>query len=266
MKILFSDFDGTLVDHDQPITPRNIEMMHMLHQHGHLVVVCTGRNIQEFRTAMDLCNIPFDYAVLNNGGQIINQNYEVLYEKTIERNVGIDILNHTIQYKGMWSYFCEEEEAYGYKDGQTYIQALGNKEIQEDFIALYHQAKHFQIIAFHQDDEGLDNVRLCLDYIHQHYDEKVEVYLNTHFVDVVPQGCSKGIGMKVLLDLIHQPVEAVYAIGDSYNDLSMIHAADYGYTFMHADEEIKKQTNLHVQYVYEVIEDMLGGNINELEG
>lgn len=265
MKILFSDFDGTLIEHNQTITPRNLEMLETLHQQGHLIVVCTGRNIKEFQAGLEICAVPFDYAVLNNGGHIINRHYETLYEKVIDKTIGIDILNHTTQYKGLWSYFCDGEETYGYKDGYTYDHTLGNKKVDKDFMALYQEARSFQIIAFNQDDEGLYDTLHCFDYIRQHYSDQVEVYLNTYYVDVVPKGCSKGTGMQELLNLIDENIEKVYAIGDSYNDLSMIEEADYGYTFKHADEDIKQTTDLHVNYVYEVIEKMLGGNDDELE-
>ena len=42
MKILFSDFDGTLVENDKVLSQKNKEMMKMLQEQGHLMVICTG--------------------------------------------------------------------------------------------------------------------------------------------------------------------------------------------------------------------------------
>lgn len=259
MKILFSDFDGTLVDNHISISAKNIEMMKILQKQGHLVVICTGRNIKEFIAGMNKCSFPFDYAVLNNGGHIIDKNYQTLYEKMIDKDVGVDILKHTTSFDGLWSFFCDGKGTYGYMNGVTCDHSDGDRVIDAKFSDLYNQAKNFQIIAFNQDDEGLENTFECFDYIKKHYGHQVEAYLNTHYVDVVPKGCSKGTGVKKLLEIIGQDVEEVYAIGDSYNDLPMIEVADYGYTFVHASEEIKEKTHLHVHYVYEVIEDMLRG-------
>ena len=44
----------------------------------------------------------------------------------------------------------------------------------------------------------------------------------------------------------------------------MIQEATYGYTFCYAHQDIKQATDRHVQYVYEVIEDMLGGKYDDL--
>lgn len=264
MKILFSDFDGTLVHNTEALSLKNKEMMEELQRQGHLVVICTGRNIKEYQRDECFFHFPFDYLILNNGGHIVDKNYQTIYEKVIDQKTGIDILNHTIHYPHMWSFYCDGEVSYAYKDGQTYDHSLFDKPVDLDFFDLYQHAHHFQIICFHQDNENVDQSQKCFDYIKKHYHQQVEAYFNLHYVDVVPSECSKGTGIKQLLNMIQEPIEAIYAIGDSYNDLSMIEVADYGYTFVDAHEDIKKATQNHVHYVYEVIEDMLGGNKYEL--
>lgn len=265
MKILFSDMDGTLIDRNLSISDKNIEKMKELKRQGHLIALCTGRNLMETRQITDYIDFPFDYLVLNNGGHILNKQYETLYEKKIDKKIGIDILKHTTGYQGMWSFFCDGHVNYGYKDGVTIDHGdVLKKPIDIDFKEAYENADYFQIIAFNQDDEGIEHAKICFDYIQQNYGDYVEAYFNTHYVDVVPSGCSKGNGVKQLLALMDESVDEVYAIGDSYNDLSMIQVADFGYTFHHAHDDIKKETPHHVHYVYEVIEDMLGGKYDEL--
>lgn len=259
MKVLFSDFDGTLVNGHQALSPKNKEMMEELQKQGHLVVICTGRNIKEFCKDEQRFHFPFDYLVLNNGGHIVDKNYQTLYEKCIDKKVGIDILNHTTKYPHMWSYFCDGEITYAYKDGVTYDHAIGDIEIDKDFKMTYENVDHFQIVCFNQDDAGIEDTKVCYDYVMNNYNQEVEAYYNTHFVDVVAKGCSKGTGVHQLLKILGQDIEDVYAIGDSYNDLSMIQEATYGYTFHYAHDDIKQATRRHVAYVYEVIEDMLGG-------
>lgn len=265
MKVLFSDFDGTLFEDNKPRSLEDIHWIEEMHKDGHMMIICTGRSLKELEIAMKDYPIPFDYAVLNNGGHIINERYETLYEKTIDRQAGIDILNLTTSQQGIWSFFCEDERTYGYKDGITIDHATDDKAIDDNFFELYQNAKHFQIISFHQEDLGLDKILYCLDEIKKNYGHQVEAYLNTKFVDVVPKGCSKGGGVQKMISLLNDDIEAIYAIGDSFNDISMIEIADYGYTFVHADEKVKEKTHLHVNYVYEVIQDMLGRKEYELE-
>ena len=264
MKILFSDLDGTLVNGQQLLSFKNIEMMKELQKQGHIMVICTGRNIKEIERDPSFHQLPFDYMILNNGGHIVDKDYQTLYEKVIEKDVGVDILEHAMSYPDMWTYFCDGHVNYAYKNGVTYDHSIMKTTIDEDFRVLYQKAKHFQIICFNQDNEGIEDTQKCYDYIQEKYRGKMEAYFNTYFVDVVPYGCSKGTGIRQLLKIIQKPIEAVYAIGDSYNDISMIQEADFGYTFHHAHDDIKQATQYHVDYVYEVIEDMLGGKDDEL--
>ena len=46
---------------------------------------------------------------------------------------------------------------------------------------------------------------------------------------------------------------------DSYNDLDMFEKADHAYTFNRVEKQIKEKTEKQVDYVYEVINDMLEG-------
>ncbi len=50
-----------------------------------------------------------------------------------------------------------------------------------------------------------------------------------------------------------------FGIGDSYNDLSMIEMCDVGATFHFSDLSIKEKVQKSYSYVYEFIDDILGG-------
>jgi len=265
MKILFSDLDGTLIRHGQSISQKNIDMMKELKRQGHLIVLCTGRNIMEIKHVTEHIDFPFDYLILNNGGHILDNHFVTIYEKVIDKQVGIDILKHTTAYARLWSYFCDGHVNYGYKNGVCIDHGIENAPIIDiDFKQAYMNVDHFQIISFHQDDEGITLCKKCVQYIKKNYENFVEVCFNKHNVDVVPVACTKSTGMKTLLSLIHEKIDEIYAVGDSYNDISMIQQSDCGYTFDYADEEVKNEAKHHVHFVYEVIEDMLGGNYNEL--
>ncbi|MDD8048345.1 MAG: HAD hydrolase family protein [Thomasclavelia sp.] len=73
---------------------------------------------------------------------------------------------------------------------------------------------------------------------------------------VTASGCNKGSGLKHLCEILGN-VQS-YAIGDSTNDITMFEAASNAYTFNRVEEDIKAYTDKQVDYVYEVIEDMIG--------
>lgn len=252
-KMLFCDMDGTLIEDNKLIHSKNIELLNKWQNKGYKIVLCTGRNIVECQMILKKIDIPYDYLVLNNGGHILDKE-KTLYEKKINHDVGCAILDFTTRFHGMWSYYCNGKETYGYLNGKTYDHSgHGNIEIDDDFIKLYHKAGDFQIIWFHQDNQQMDNTLYCLDYIRKYFVEDIEPHLNLHYVDLVPIGCSKGESVKKLLSLIDDHIDKVYAIGDSYNDIAMFKEADITATFSYADIQVKKHADNIVDYAYEFI-------------
>jgi len=249
--------DGTLIHENREIHPKNIEMMREWKKHHHQIVLCTGRNIMECQTVLKQLHIPYDYLVLNNGGHILDKE-ETLYEKKIDHNIGCAILDMTTQFNGLWSYYCDGKDNYAYINGRTLDHSgSSNIEVDGNFKDLYHQTGDFQIICFHQENKEMDTTYYCLDYIRKYFSLDVEPHINLHYVDIVPPGCSKGEGVKTLLSLIDEKINKTYAIGDSYNDVSMFLNVDVSYTFDYADKEIRDHADKIVHYVYELIENEL---------
>ena len=78
------------------------------------------------------------------------------------------------------------------------------------------------------------------------------------FIQILQQIVLKEVDLKKLCSLLNQEVIS-YCIGDSYNDLDMFEKADHAYTFNRVEKQIKEKTEKQVDYVYEVINDMLEG-------
>ena len=104
--------------------------------------------------------------------------------------------------------------------------------------------------------EKLDEILEIQKQIHQKY-VGIHATLNVVYLDITVD-CTKGSGLKKLCSLLDQEVIS-YCIGDSYNDLDMFEKADHAYTFNRVEKQIKEKTEKQVDYVYEVINDMLEG-------
>lgn len=259
MKVLFSDYDGTLVENMKE-KGTNGDAIRKLQSQGHKMVICTGRNYQELMRDLPLFDIPFDYLVLNNGGHIVDKNHQTIYLKEIKREVGIDILDYITKHDNIFVHYFDGNRHLGYQNHNTVDSNLYDKIIEDNFIEEYHKSNSFHIIWYYQPDGNIETTQKCVDYIKEKHGMEAFAGYNRHYVDVVPYGCSKATGVKDLIHIIGD-VDEVYAIGDSYNDLSMILEADYGYTFNDANDDIKEKTCKQVDYVYEVINDMLKKDI-----
>ena len=70
---------------------------------------------------------------------------------------------------------------------------------------------------------------------------KINVFRSeSYFLEFVPQGIDKALSLSVLLENIGMTREEVIAIGDGYNDLSMIKFAGIGIAMGNAQEPVKK--------------------------
>ncbi len=260
MKILFSDMDGTIIDFNEVRHEKDCEMLKELKKQGHLIAFDTGRNYQEAHFCIERHQFPYDYLVLNNGAHIVDKEGNELFKKVIPQQVGRKIIEFCIQIPDTFTFFFNGERTLGYHNGKTVEHTHhGFQEVTDrDFMEEYLKAEDFDIIATHQMNEEVDDILTVQKYIEDHFHETAVGTLNTHYLDITAQGCSKGNGILTLKSLLNKELET-YCIGDSFNDISMFEVADHAYTFHHVNHEIAKHTQHQVNYVYEVIEDMLKG-------
>ncbi|MEG0368206.1 MAG: HAD family hydrolase [Coprobacillus sp.] len=262
-KILFSDMDGTIIDLNEIIHKQDGEMLTRLKEKEHYIAFNTGRNYQEARLCVDKHGFPYDYLILNNGAHIVDKEGKEIFKKVIPQHVGRKIIEHSIQISNLYTFFYNGHRTIGYCNGETYEHAhVGNVIVHDiDFLEEYLKVDEFDIIAIHQTNEDIDITLEVQKYIAEHFNSDAVGTLNTHYLDVTAQGCSKGTGAMRLKELLDEDVET-YCIGDSYNDISMFGVVDHAYTFHRVDKDISKHVHKQVDYVYEVVNDMLKEDIS----
>ena len=91
--------------------------------------------------------------------------------------------------------------------------------------------------------------------INREMGDVVQAYQNTLSVDVVPAGCSKASGLATVRRELG--VTVLGAMGDSYNDIPMLAAADRGYTFPDAPEAVRAAEGATASSVAEALDDMM---------
>ena len=67
-----------------------------------------------------------------------------------------------------------------------------------------------------------------------------------HMLEQVPKGCSKSAGVLKLAELLNIKKGCIYAIGDYFNDLDMLKAADISAATFGAPDEIKAAADITV--------------------
>lgn len=259
MKILASDMDGTLIIEDK-INPKDVQAINELKAKGHKFVVSTGRTLNGMGNIFAKHQLPYDYMVLCNGALILNEKDEVIYKNAIPNGTMKEIIKAFRDKKNIMMYMDDGENFYlietenvlkndiAFFEGMDYVKVTVEEalKLEQDFIM-------GSVFACDKNLERAIEAKEILNEIIQ----EDESFRNEFFVDIVPRGCSKGNGLEQLLKLENKEIDSLYAVGDSFNDISMFKLTNNSYTFNRVEEEIKKHANNNVDYIYEVIEKML---------
>ena len=251
MKLLASDFDGTLAFNNQ-IKEEDVKKIKEFQSLGHYFGMSTGRDRLGILNITNRYGIHLDFLVLASGAKLIDETGKIFYQKPLSKKLVQDIYKAT-QY---------QEEYMFFNDGNNCIlnpNTLRPKEIKiiENINELEEETYSFLAIHFKEGEE--DKAQEATDFINQHFNEDVIAYRNTYNVDIVAKGCSKGQGVLIMADHFNIAPEDLYVIGDSMNDIPMFDITNNAYSFYHIEPSLKKHVNYYVHSVAECIDEILKG-------
>ena len=222
-KILFTDLDGTLLNDEKEVTAGNQAAIDRALEQGHKIVVTTGRPLASGLDIAERIGLTKEgcYVIAFNGGQIYDPFHKkTIYGKTFSKEVAKPLFQEAMD-RGL--------HIQSYSD----TQVLSLKENRE--LLFYISGTPYKILLV-----GLDN-RAELD----RYQEEcvnplkgtVRGFFSTeNFLEIVPDGVSKGVAVKWLCEYLDIPLENSVAAGDAPNDVEMLQAAYVGAVMKNAYE------------------------------
>ncbi len=264
--MLVLDLDGTLTNTQKEITPRTREVLIELQRKGVLLVLASGRPTYGIAPLAD--ELQMDrfggYILSYNGGEIIDwSNGTKLYENVLPDSVVpgeiIDWSNGTKLYENVLP--------------DSVVPQLYAAAAEHQVTILTYDEQY--IITEHPDDpyvgkEAFLNkmeVRPCSNFLQEvrlplpkclivgdadrligieaelslALQGEISVYRSEpYFLELVPMGIDKAQSLAVLLQEKGLSREEMVAVGDGYNDLSMIEFAGMGVAMANAQEPVKK--------------------------
>ncbi|WP_018296635.1 HAD family hydrolase [Corynebacterium lubricantis] len=242
MKLAAFDFDGTIL-FDQGISPTDLQAIHQWQAAGHLAVAATGKSKSAAQEALAGIDISFDYSVLFTGAVVTDAQGTALRTSTIDAAVVQEIVVKLSSVEGIAVYgtrLNERDSRFSDTIGDKLETNIlrGFEEMSVDDIA---GQEFIGVPIWVPGNPGLQaEIR---DWIAATY--PVECVLNQTFVDVIPQGSTKGAGLEWLgnhLGVSREDVE-VFTFGDSWNDMSMHEIADTSFAFPWSPDGVKAATD-----------------------
>lgn len=271
-RLIAIDMDGTLLGSEASVSPRNRAALHLAHEHGAEVVIATGRrHSYAMKVLRDLKLAPENGLVSSNGTVIRTIGSELLHRTLMPnatatwlvehlsdfRNtlvvtfdlVGPDgedprgalVCEHTNDLDASVNAWARANEPYFHRVDRLEAAFTGRAAIQMMVcgpIARMREAEALLMahpLIFAEGTSPEDRREAAEVTIHRtEYPER-----DLCIVDILPAGCSKGVAL--LRHAAYRGIEAseILAIGDNWNDVSMLEIAGQSVVMANAPEDLK---------------------------
>lgn len=246
-KLIACDMDETLIGHDHKISAADIKSIASLKACGVKFVPASGRgyaSIDRTLRELGLLDEPNQYVISFNGGAITeNKAHRLLhcepldfalaeefYRRGLEHDVCIHV--YTLEEVYVNNFVRAERE---YLDGR--MEVIETDETTLDFLRGQDIIK---VLYMSTNQDYLRELAAGLSDITPDVDV---TYSSNRYLEFNRKGVTKGAGLRRLAEILGIELRETIAIGDNFNDLTMICAAGVGAAVDNAVDELKAQAD-----------------------
>jgi len=224
MKIIVSDFDGTLFDEE---FEANISAIKRFTDAGNVFIIATGRAMNSLAEDISMTDIDCEYYICNDGAVIFDKYFNVIFRKDLNPDVVRPIFNMLQDDENILETFIDT--SHGYVSDSS-ANANG-------------------IIARPYDKT---KATITLGTIVRRFPE-VHGYISTNWINIIDHSLNKSKAIQFLIDSYRYNKSDIITVGDGLNDYDMI--KDYnGYTLVSGHEDIKAISKGVVSNLSELID------------
>lgn len=245
-KLLVLDLDGTLTNSKKEITPLTLKRLIEAQEAGVKIVLASGRPTYGITPLCDALQMDHfgGYILSFNGGKIIEVSaMETLYEQTLPRSI-IPTLYSAANEAGATILSYLNEKIVTERPDDQYVQ-------YESFLtkmSTLKVEKFCDAINFDPDKCLIVGEAEKLIPLNEQLNEKFGDLLSAYrsepfFLEVVPKGIDKALSLMRLMEQTKNSAKEMIAVGDGFNDLSMIKLAGLGVAMANAQDQVKEAAN-----------------------
>ena len=262
IKLIASDMDGTLLNHNHKIPKENVELINYAKNQGIEFIVATGRAYYEALPALNEENINCD-VISFNGGIVYDKNGNIIsitpmlpkdLYYTIEILKSFDISYQLYTKNTIYTTSIETDiNAYidlirsnGYEPDVEHLRAEAQQKLDVGYITevenieLYLNEKEnppIKIIAISNDISKLENAaKLLLE------NKSISVTSSgANNIEIMHKNATKGEALKEIAKIYGINLENAVAIGDNLNDQAMLDIVGYSVAMKNGNIKLKEQ-------------------------
>ncbi len=237
-RLVALDVDGTMVDHTGRMTPAVAAGVRALSDAGHHIIVATGRSILATTQVLESLGLTEGYAVCSNGAVTLELDpaepggYRILETVTFDPRPVLTVLRQELPD----ALVAVEELGAGFKVSAPFPEGeLFGEQTVVDWEELL--ASPATRVTLRMPDVEPEDFMARIERIGLH---EVSYAVGwTAWLDLNPEGVSKGSALELLRRRLHvEPADTV-AVGDQRNDIEMLQWAARGVAMGNAPEQVQ---------------------------
>ena len=231
-KLIACDLDETLYGNDRTIPARNVEAIKRASELGVKFIPATGRgynSVRETLVDLGLLDKEGEYVISYNGGAITeNKGNRLLHfqglpfeeaEELYRRGLNYDVCIHVYTREMVYAYNITQAEI-ARLSKRMQVTEVFDRDLQ--FLAGQDIAK---VLYENRDFDYLKKIEEELKDITGNMDVS---FSSNRYIEFNSKGVTKGAGLRFVAEMLGIKREETIAIGDNFNDLSMIQEAGLG--------------------------------------
>lgn len=244
IKLIAIDVDGTLLDSKHVLSSENKKWIKIATQKGAILTLASGRPLNGLFDVFKQLEIePENHYLMGFNGAVVAKaiDHSIFFERTIDLDIAKSILKHLEQFP-VTPILSRKHELIvsnpnGYNViGEAKMNAMELKIVDNLADYIDYQPNKILVSA---DPSVIDQYR---DAIQAPFTGIVDFVKSSPFyLEIIVKDTNKGSSLEYLSNKLNINQEHVMALGDNYNDLSMIEYAGLGVAMGQADTFIKNK-------------------------
>ena len=241
-KMMAVDIDGTLLNSKDKITEKTKEAIKKAVDKGLVFTISTGRPIQAVKPINEELGLDLPFITYNGAMVVMGKSKEILYSCSLNKKDALDIFQLGNSY-GTTVMIWSRNRLYANRiDDRVckYGEKAFTKPVLVDDIGKIAEAGITKILWY----EKVDTINRMFSEAGGYLNDTVNFHTSKpFFLEFVDSNASKAIAMEKLGRHFGISRHEMIAVGDGYNDLSMIEYAGLGVAMGNAPGEIRQRAD-----------------------
>lgn len=254
MKYIFFDIDGTLVGETKRVTEKTRAAIQKAKENGHHVFICTGRAPTSINK--DVKSVGFE-GIISSAGGFVQVRGQYIYENFINQYILAEVMLLFTNKKILFS--LESKDALYQTPGvmEFFVNHFDKKVPEGNLeLARFLEERRKEEIRLPIKDFNIGNTPItklcfispdkfafldCVKYLSEFFHIVTFSKPEDDFIngEIILKNCTKGDGMRHIIEHLGGSMEDTIAYGDSLNDYQMIETANIGVASVTSPEKLK---------------------------